>query len=259
MAPVQPAWATDGATAHPAELARRLLAVQVAGYSGIIEAGALAVTARPTPDRSVDVAAGNSLIPATEAGLAGTWFARNDAVYNVATPVGDATNPFRVIIGARYDSATSTWDIVSISGTPAASPVDPTLPANFVSLARLTVQIPPNDTIVAGDIVDLRGLGWGIDTAFTPATLAGTWVNVAGKAVTAYRKEGRQVRIKGYVSSGTGTIFTLPVGYRPVVDLSFGTDANGAHALVDVSTSGAVSLIAGSNLNLTLSSVAFYV
>lgn len=89
-------------------------------------------------------------------------------------------------------------------------------------------------------------------------TLAGTWIQVVGQAAVAYGKtaEGLVV-LKGQVSSGTGTIFTLPAGFRPSQAMRFATISNGAIARVDVSTAGVVSLVAGSATSLNLNGIVF--
>jgi len=148
---------------------------------------------------------------------------------------------------------------VSISGTPAAAPLDPSpLPANFVRLARLTIQIPPDDTIIGADIVDLRGSGWGTDEAPIAPALSGAWVVTPG-FVTGYRKVGRRVSVQGVVRTGSGTIFTMPVGYRPSQQVYFATTGNGAFALIGVSAAGVVSLVTGSSIDVSLDVVSYFV
>lgn len=58
-----------------------------------------------------------------------------------------------------------------------------------------------------------------------------------------------EVRLKGTVASGTvaGTIWTLPVGYRPPKHVTLGTVANSAFGYLAVLSTGAVRAQAGNN------------
>lgn len=62
------------------------------------------------------------------------------------------------------------------------------------------------------------------------------------------------VHIRGLVKSGTvstgstGTVFTLPLGYRPSLALAFAVDSNGAHGQLLVGVDGSVKAAAGSNV-----------
>ena len=84
-------------------------------------------------------------------------------------------------------------------------------------------------------------------TVWEPATLAGSWAAVVGTATPAYRLEqaGNVVRFRGAVNAGTGTIFTLPTGYRPAAGVRLATVGDAAAARIDVSTAGVVSLAQG--------------
>lgn len=76
-------------------------------------------------------------------------------------------------------------------------------------------------------------------------TLAGAWANTgSGFSVAGYYKQDGVVHLRGNLSSGTGTIFTLPVGYRPQYQIVSGAVATGG-GQVQISTSGVVSLTTG--------------
>jgi hypothetical protein len=79
-------------------------------------------------------------------------------------------------------------------------------------------------------------------------TFTGAWANFgAAYAKAGYRLEAPDiVRIVGVVKSGTGNIFTLPVGYRPTGSFMFATNGNDAYAAIEVVTSGILNLRAGS-------------
>jgi hypothetical protein len=86
-----------------------------------------------------------------------------------------------------------------------------------------------------------------IDNWHAP-TFAGAWANFGGTyAKAGYRLEAPDiVRIVGLVKSGTGNIFTLPVGYRPTGNHMIATDGNDAFAAFDVMATGAVTMRIGS-------------
>jgi hypothetical protein len=115
------------------------------------------VTARPTPDTTVFVAAGEVMVGgvhATVTGGAVTGF------------VAHSTNP-------RFDLvvASSTGVVSRVAGLAAANPVAPTIPATSVLLA--TVYLPAaSTTVVTGQITDKRVLiGTVTDRVITPPTI----------------------------------------------------------------------------------------
>lgn len=127
---------------------------------GIFSPTDLAVTQQAVPAMGVTVAAGGGIVDAAGAGLDGLYFVDNDAAVNVALAAADAVNPRRDIIGIRVrDSESAGVDndgaIVAITGVPAAVPVDPVLPSNFLVLARVAVAALAA-TIVNANITDLR-------------------------------------------------------------------------------------------------------
>lgn len=97
---------------------------------------------------------------------------------------------------------------------------------------------------------------------WTAATLAGAWVNDAGKAPAAYYKDrAGTVHLRGRVKTGGAaptTIFTLPAGYRPEYDADFMCVANDAVSRVTINaTTGVVSQETGSDTWLSLHGISF--
>jgi hypothetical protein len=127
---------------------------------GVVGLGDFAVTAGS--GWNVNVAAGSAFIRGTEAATQGAYHAYNDGTVAVPVPPADAANPQRHIIGLRIRDhnysgilADSGVSLVAVSGTPAAVPVDPALPDNFLPLARL--QIPAGAAnAAAGTLTSLR-------------------------------------------------------------------------------------------------------
>lgn len=115
------------------------------------------------------------------------------------------------------------------------------------------------------------GRGASPDAAWRIPALLNSWVNFDAVGTASqqarYRKlSNGQVEIQGQVKSGTvsstttGTIFTLPVGYRPGPGaLSFAVNAADALARLDVMPDGSVRAMTGSNayfpINVTFTPV----
>ena len=100
-------------------------------------------------------------------------------------------------------------------------------------------------------------------TAWTGVTFTGAWVNFGATSVVEYRKVGDVVTIRGLCKSGSGDIFTLPVGFRPLSgNQVFAVDASAnAHARVDVSSAGVVTYRGGGtgSTYLSLNGISFSV
>ncbi len=89
--------------------------------------------------------------------------------------------------------------------------------------------------------------------------LINSWANYgSGYNPAGYFKDSQGiVHLRGLVKSGTGTIFTLPAGYRPAYRMLYGVDGANAHARVDIDTSGNVIHAGGSNVHLSLDVITF--
>jgi hypothetical protein len=117
----------------------------VHGNRGGVVSGGLAVTQNGTPNMSVNVADGMVLVPGTENSVQGTYVVENIGALNVLIAAADPTNPRRDLIIARvrdaiYSGASNTATIEAVTGTPAASPADPALPAGSCwVIARVAV------------------------------------------------------------------------------------------------------------------------
>lgn len=130
-----------------------------AGAHGVAGVG-LAVTQNGTPNMSVNVAGGHAVVRGTEAAAQGCYAVYNDATTNLVIAAADPTNPRRDLIVVRvrdafYSGAATDAALVVVTGTPAASPADPTPPANSLVLARVTVAAAAT-SIVNANITDLR-------------------------------------------------------------------------------------------------------
>jgi len=92
-----------------------------------------------------------------------------------------------------------------------------------------------------------------------------SWVNFGGTTeVCSYWKDlSGTVHLQGLCKSGTvatgatGTIFTLPVTYRPTLAMTFVVISNGAIGRVDVNPDGTVVAYAGNNTYFSLCGLSF--
>lgn len=161
MAAQNPPYVLQGATGidHPAEEFRRVLRTLSGGATGVVNSGDLAVTANGTPNMSVNVAKGEALVAGTATVDQGTYYVFNDATVNLAVSAADATNPRIDLVVAKVTDTLSdadTWSLAVVAGTPAASPVAPTPPANSITLAQVAVAANAT-SITSGNITDKRG------------------------------------------------------------------------------------------------------
>jgi microcystin-dependent protein len=98
------------------------------------------------------------------------------------------------------------------------------------------------------------------DTGWFTPTLVNSWVNYgSGYAGPRYRRVGGITYLQGLVMNGTGTIFTLPAGFRTTGGtLIFGVQTAAiTSGRVDVDTAGNVLLNSGSNGFVSLSNIQF--
>lgn len=163
------------ASSHPADTDRLVLEallnpspapVSGAGYGVGPATGDLLVTQNGTPNMSVNVAAGHVWIDGTEAATQGAYHGYNDATKNLVVAASDPTNPRKDLVIAKvqdaaYSGATNAWSIAVVTGTPAASPVEPAVPANAVVLAMINVAALAT-TITNANITDRRRRACGL-------------------------------------------------------------------------------------------------
>lgn len=154
--------------APSAALAAAASITTAGGSHGVVLGGDFAVTQNGTPNMSVNVAAGRAFVRSQETASLGhgTWTAFNDATVNLAVAASDPTNPRRdlVILQVRdsnYSGASTDARLTVVTGTPAASPVDPTVPVNSLVLARIAVAAA-SSTVVNANITDLRTRAYAI-------------------------------------------------------------------------------------------------
>lgn len=114
----------------------------------------------------------------------------------------------------------------------------------------LLIPMPGGDVVVAGKI---RGLY----STWTAPSFTNSWADYAsGYDPAAYRLNADgDVELRGVICTGTGSAFTLPVGYRPQYAMVFVVDNNGAYATVVIQSSGTVT--PSSNTRISLAGIKF--
>ncbi|CAB4136919.1 hypothetical protein UFOVP314_45 [uncultured Caudovirales phage] len=191
-------WSIQGQS-HPATVARNHTAAMLGapaaaespsvsltagGAHGVVNGGDLAVTQNGTPNMSVNVAAGRAFIRGTQTAGSlnqGVYSFFNDGTVNLAVSSADPTNPRRDLVVAQirdsnYSGSANDARLFVVTGTPAASPTDPVVPADTLVLARLSVAAGAT-SVTNANITDLR--------VFARTPLRTAWGFVAQASVTA--------------------------------------------------------------------------
>jgi hypothetical protein len=117
------------------------------------------VTQNGTPNMSVNVAAGLAFVKGTENTFQGLYSVPNDGPVNLVIAAAHATLARNDLIICRirdafYSGATNTATLEVVTGTAAASPSDPTVPANSLIIGRVRVAAAAS-SIVTGAIDQL--------------------------------------------------------------------------------------------------------
>ena len=179
---------------------------------GLARPGDLTVTQAGTPNMSVNVSAGRCFISGNSSLVQGAYVFTNDAVQNVVIATADGSNPRRDLVCAQaretIEDASGQNDarMFVVTGTPAASPVFPAIPAGCEVLAWVTVAAAVT-SIVNADITTVVGLArasnwnqaWGVVgraqiTAGTGSHGIGTF-DIVGLSVTFTAVAGRRYKV----------------------------------------------------------------
>lgn len=136
-----PSWLQAGS--YPAE-SDRLTQQALYATTGIIGSASLAITQNSPAGMSVRAAAGWAAVVGTTQANMGVYTFYNDGTTTLTVTTADPTNPridlvCATVRDAYYSGAFNDVIFQVIAGTPAGSPVAPTLPANSISLATIAV------------------------------------------------------------------------------------------------------------------------
>jgi hypothetical protein len=189
----QPLWLQN--SVYPAALDRVLLDLVTEG--GVQGLGELAVTQRAAgANMSVDVAPGRIVISITDAPNQLRTLARSNAVNNLAIAGAPAAGLSRIdrVVAHVYDASLiggsiNGWQLEVLTGTPAASPVMPTLPPSCQGLAIINIAAG-QASITNANITDQRvspKAGW---RSYTPAWLPGTGLGTGGSVAGRFTMVG---------------------------------------------------------------------
>ena len=152
-----PSWLQNGS--HPAENDRLSMQAIIAS-SGIINTSSLAVAQAGTPAMAVQVAAGWGAIVGDFTTNMGVYQFYNDAATQLTVTTSNPSNPridrvVVTILDAYYTGSSNTVTFQVIAGTPAGSPVAPSVPQNSLSLATIAVAAGAT-SITNANITDTR-------------------------------------------------------------------------------------------------------
>jgi hypothetical protein len=212
---------------------------------------------------SLAVAPGSCAVPTPN--NTGSTLCATDAVDNSAScPAAPASglNRYDVVTvlprGNDLDGgANNDWILNVISGTAVASPTVPAVPAGQLALAQIYVP-GGSASVSAGNITDLRvsplavpmGAIHYVGNPGEPPFQNG-FANIGGGTGPArFCLQGTRVMVEGGITggptSGSATIFTLPVGYRPTATHNFWVRTASADVglTVSISPTGAVAFTA---------------
>jgi hypothetical protein len=154
-----PSWLQNGS--HPAEN-DRLTTQALWATTGIINSASLLVHQNTPAGLSVVVDSGWAAIVGTTQANMGTYVTYNDASVVLSLNTANPTNPRIDLICATVNDAYYTGSlnnvvIQAVAGTPAGSPVAPSLPANSITLATVAVGAGAT-AITNANITDTRVL-----------------------------------------------------------------------------------------------------
>lgn len=201
----------DGVQVNANDLRLQTTAAMLTGAS---PSGATGIAARPgvrygtgnplgvsaSSGMSVSVSAGVAFVQGSTSATAGMYTGCLDTTTTLTATTSDPTNP-RIdnVIVQFVDNGnnTSTGTVNIQAGTPAASPVAPTLPANSLLLAQLAVGAGVS-TITSGNITDKRVYTAGLGGILTMANTSG---GISGPAGT-YADDLSTGRLKRADGSG---------------------------------------------------------
>jgi hypothetical protein len=204
-------------------------------------------------------------------GVVGVWTAYgNSSIYLKDTNVknvtiknnsitalsnGDAGNTFYGLYVNNASNVVLSNNHITTTGSYNAQ-LYVTTPANAYVLANTQAQSGSNPQASYNPNNALLDLNPKLPAWISP-TFTNSWVDAGS---TAYTKDHMNcVTLRSVISSGTMSTaaFTLPVGYRPVVQESFVVNSNAGLGIVTIFTNGAVTPVAGNNAYVYLSGIRF--
>lgn len=167
-----PGWLQNAGNTHTAAQLRQYLTGLLSGAAlttpdmrargGVSNhhGGKFAVSQTASPSMAVLVKSGIAVIPNSQSTAGGTYFVTNDADVTLAVAASHATLGRKdlVVINVRdtaYSGGSNDVQLQVVTGTPAASPVNPAMPNNALLLAVINV-VAASTTVVNANIDEER-------------------------------------------------------------------------------------------------------
>ena len=197
-------------------------------------------TVTPGSGMNINVAAGNCLVPNTSGSTQGGYLLSMMSSGSLSVAASDPTNPRIDLVCATVSdvgSSSSFAEVQIITGTPAASPAAPALPASSITLYQVTVPATAT-SILTGNIAST--LAWTVPAGgIMPAWGTGTLPAGYAGAYAHDRSTGRLLHnsssgvaqphllpFQGVTSSSTSAINILTSGESSVLTASVTTDGS---------------------------------
>lgn len=145
--------------AHPAEDVRRLFTHIFGEREGVFSATGLKVSAKSTPNMSVDISPGACMVAGTEYAWQGHYFCESRGTVNLTVDPADTQLRFDLVVARVHDSAysgtQSKWSLEVVKGTAASNPSIPSTPDSSLVLAVLVIA-PSAPSVTANNVRDTR-------------------------------------------------------------------------------------------------------